>query len=67
MFKNDTFCTIYSIHLYIGWSKKMAQPLVRHNFQTAHKKSINFYTTFFEHDDIRFQNHWTTNVEMAVA
>ena len=45
----------------------MAQPLVRHNFQTAYKKSINFYTTFFEHDDIRFQNHWTTNVEMAVA
>ena len=55
---------------YIGWSTKVAQLLVRHNFKTAHNISTKLHTAFFQHvfnHFVNFQSKWTTNVETTVA
>ena len=61
---------IYFMYMYIGWSKKMAQLLVGHNFKTACKNSTKLHTTIFQHvfnHYVNFQSKWTTNVEMTLA
>ena len=42
--------------LYIGWSKKVAQFLVGHNFETASKNSTKLHTAFFQHVFNHFVN-----------
>ena len=48
----------------------MAQLLVAHKFETAHKNPTKLHTTFFQHvfnHFVNFQSKLTTNVEMTVA